>query len=426
MTRYDLAVVGAGPAGLAAAAFAASTGNRVVLLDSAVLPGGQYWRHRRDVPPASTRFRILAGQLPRVDYRAETSVWFAEPGFVLHTSGGEIEADRLVLATGAHDRVVPFPGWDLPGVTTAGGAQALLKGDGVLVGRRVVVAGTGPFLLPVATGLAAAGAQVLGVFEANNPVRMVRHLPVPPTKLAEAAGYAATFTRYRIPYRVNQTVIAAHGDREVEAVTVAGERIACDALAVGFGFVPAIELPVLLGCATRLDTDANLVVSVDYAQRTSVAGVYAAGEVTGVGGAELAIVEGTLAAAAATGSDPPTGLLRRRTTLRRFAAALHAVHPVPRGWVDRVGDETVVCRCEEVRLSAVREAVTELGAPDARTVKLLTRTGMGWCQGRICGEAVARLVAVRAGRAALAADLRAFGERPLATPVRLDTLAGPE
>jgi D-hydroxyproline dehydrogenase subunit alpha len=430
MTRYDLAVVGAGPAGLSAAAYAAGTGLRVVLVDSAVLPGGQYWLHRRYHPPVSTNFEKVNSALGSggVEHRAETSVWFAEPGFVLHTSTGRIEADRVVLATGAHDRVLPFPGWDLPGVTTAGGAQALLKGHGVLVGRRIAVAGTGPFLLPVATGLARAGATVVGVFEANNPARMIRHLPVPTGKLAEAAGYAARLTRHRIPYRINHTVVAAHGDREVESVSVAGpdgviRRIACDALAVGSGFVPAIELAVLLGARTRLDADANLVVAVDHAQRTSVPGLYAAGEVTGVGGADLAIVEGRLAAAAATATQPPISLLRKRKRLRRFAAGLHATHPVPPAWADRLTEDTVVCRCEEVRLSTVREAVEELGATDARTVKLLTRTGMGACQGRICGFPVACLAARLNGRPLGAADLEAFAQRPIAAPITLGALA---
>jgi D-hydroxyproline dehydrogenase subunit alpha len=431
---HDVAVVGAGPAGLAAAAHAHAAGRRVVLLDANPLPGGQYWRHRTGFAPADRRFHALRGVLDRVDYRPGAPVWFAEPGFTLHTGAGEVTAERVVLATGAHDRVVPFPGWDLPGVTTAGGAQALLKGHGVLAGRRIVVAGTGPFLLPVAAGLAEAGARIAGVFEAANPARMIRRVPA--AKIAETAGYAVRFARHRIPYRTRHRVIAAHGDREVAAVTVAGRdgstrRVACDALAVGYGFVPALELPTLLDCAVRLDRDLNLVVTVDHTQQTSVPGVFAAGEITGIGGADLAVVEGAIAGAAAAASvgagyTVSAGLATLRDRLDRFAVALRETFPVPEAWPDELADDTLVCRCEEVPLRAVRTAVTDLGATEARTVKLLTRAGMGWCQGRVCGYPVACLTARLCGRPVTGSDLDAFARRPLGSTITLGELAGDE
>jgi D-hydroxyproline dehydrogenase subunit alpha len=423
MIEYDVAVVGAGPAGLAAAS-AASAHCRVVLIDAGARPGGQFWRHRQ-APPAG--FQKVAGVLERVDYLPDAAVWFAEPGFVLHTRQREVTARRLVLATGAHDRVVPFPGWDLPGVVTAGGAQALHKGSGVLIGERIVVAGTGPFLLPVATGLAEAGAKVVGVFEANHPLRMLRRLALPATKVLEAVGYGKAFARHRIPFHSGHTVVAAHGSPEVESVTVAGAgktvRIVCDALAVGYGFVPALELPLALGCVTTMDEDATLVVEVDYAQRTSVPGVYAAGEITGIGGADLALAEGAIAGAAAVGVDPPPGALRRRERARRFAAVLREVYPMPTGWSAALTDETIMCRCEEVPYNTIQQAVTELGATDARTVKLLSRTGMGWCQGRMCGFAVACETARLNGRPVTATDLEALAHRPFAAPITLGALA---
>lgn len=423
MSRFDVAVVGAGPAGMAAAARIVEAGRRVVVLDVGARAGGQYWRHRVGAEPAG--YRRLARRLEGVEYRGGASVWFAEPGFRLHTDEGEVRAERVVLATGAHDRVVPFPGWTLPGVTTAGGAQALLKGSGVLVGRRIVVAGTGPFLLPVAAGLAEAGARVVGVYEANGALRMAGRTP--PGKVAEAARYAAIFARHRIPYRTRHIVVEAHGADEVEAVTVRGPRgsgtVSCDALAVGFGFVPAIELGTLLGCATRLDADTNLVLAVDDQQRTSVPGVYAAGEVTGVGGAELAIVEGAITGAAAVDARPDAKLAHRGKALRRFAQALQENFPVPARWADALRDDTVVCRCEEVPYRAVREAVAELGATDARTVKSLCRTGMGWCQGRVCGYAVSCLTATLRDRPVTTVDLQAFAHRPFATPITMGRLA---
>ena len=450
---YDVVVIGAGPAGMAAAVTSAQAGCRVALLDAAPRPGGQYWRHRADADGRehhdwSTFTRLRAG-LARVDHHHDAAVWFVEPGFAVHTRNGVVEGRRLVIATGAHDRVVPFPGWDLPGVVTAGGAQALLKGQGVRFAQRVVVAGTGPFLLPVATSLAAAGSTVVGVYEANDPAAYLRHLSSVPGalgKLTEAAGYGAALLRHRIPYRPRTAVVAAHGTDQLTGVTVArvddggvvagtGYEVECDGLAVGFGFVPQLELAVALGCETRLDADGNLVVAVDAAQATSVPDVYAAGEVTGVGGAALALVEGQLAGAAVAGTfghrTPwSTGrlsrLLLRRRTLRRFASVLAAVHPVPAGWPQWCRDDTLLCRCEEVPVGRVRQAGRDGSVIDGRGAKLMTRTGMGWCQGRMCGYATACLTAHEAGRTVTGADLAAYAGRPIAQPIPLGELAGDE
>ncbi|HET8660495.1 MAG TPA: FAD-dependent oxidoreductase [Micromonosporaceae bacterium] len=452
--RCDVAVVGAGPAGLAAAATAAGAGLGVVLLDAAPRAGGQFWRHRAGDTGAGHRdwavFAGLRAEVERlVEHWRQTEVWFVEPGFLLHTSTGVVRADRLVLATGAYDRTLPFPGWDLPGVVTAGGAQALLKGSGVVVGERVVVAGAGPFLLPVAAGLLAAGARVEGVYEAGDPRgylgRRRPTLAALAGRLPEAARYAGVLARHRVPYHTRHTVLAARGegalsevevarvDRAGRAVPGSRRRIACDALAVGWGFTPSLELPLALGCATWVGHDGSLVVAVDPAGRTSVPGVYAAGEVTGVGGAELAVAEGRLVGAALArerrrpapfGAVELTRLLTRRAALRRFAAAMHAVHAPPAGWPERLAGDTPVCRCEEVPYSAVVEAVDELGATDGRSVKLFARPGMGWCQGRVCGYATAVLAAQLCGRPVAESDLGAFAARPLAQPVTLGDLAG--
>ncbi|AWS42441.1 NAD(P)/FAD-dependent oxidoreductase [Streptosporangium sp. 'caverna'] len=447
---YDLAVVGAGPAGVAGALTASLAGLSVVLVDAGARPGGQYFRQppegfHAENPGAlhhglggfMRQWDTLRG---RADILLHHRVWAVErsdEAMTVRCLEGDREerprtvtARRLLIATGAHDRPVPFPGWDLPGVLTAGGAQALLKGDLVVAGRRVVVAGTGPFLLPVAAGLADAGADVLGIHEANGRFGLAGHPLLAAGKAGEALGYGARLARHRVPYHGRQAVIAAHGDPGGTALThvtvarldsgwrpIATRTVECDTLAYGYGFVPQLDLPVQLGCVTRHDIDGSPVVAVDAGLRTSVPGVYAAGESTGVGGAVLAEVEGRIAGRAAAADlgrrvPPDPALSRRRDRLAAFARALQSAYPVRPGWMGWLRDDTLICRCEEVPLSAVREA-QELGAVDARSVKLLARPGMGWCQGRICGYAVA----------CLAGEDPAAPRRPIAQPIRLGDLA---
>lgn len=460
---FDVVVVGAGPAGLAAATRAATLGARTALVDAGTAPGGQYWRHPAPAPRGlrpddvaflhhdlATYHRLLA-DLATVQetgsYLPRHQVWtIAAVGsrFVVHAVDGsdgvelsvEIHGRRLVLAPGAYDRQIPFPGWDLPGVMTAGGVQALLKGHRVTAGRRIVVGGTGPFLLPVAAGLAQAGATVVGVHEAASLFGWLGELGSIArnvARLGEGLGYAKTLASHRVPVRTRSMVVAAHGGEVLESVTVARvdgrgdvapgseEVVAADTLAVGWGFTPQVELPMALGCSTRVDADGSVVCVVDDDQASSVPGVFVAGEACGVGGAALAVVEGGIAGAAAAGSPvTDSRTLRRRTSLRAFAEAMQRAHPVPPGWVRRLRPDTVVCRCEEVTTGRLRHVVDELSAGDARTAKLLARPGMGWCQGRICGYATSCVMAELSGGAYSTAGT---AERPVATPITLGLLA---
>ncbi|MEW2155348.1 NAD(P)/FAD-dependent oxidoreductase [Streptomyces sp. NPDC007189] len=461
--RAHLAVVGAGPAGLAAALAAAARGVRVTLVDADGQAGGQFYRQparafgaRR--PQAlhhqwRTWERLRDGleahlAAGRIIHLTGHHVWCAErkpgssarePGsFAVHAlrgpaqeEGATVRADALLLATGGYERVLPFPGWTLPGVVTAGGAQAMLKGGLVLPGRTVVVAGTGPLLLPVATGLAAAGARVAALVESAGPGAVARRTPAlaaEPVKLAEAAWYAGQLLRYRVRTLARHTVLEAHGAGRLEAVAVAAlgrdgrvrpgsaRRIPCDALAVGHGMLPHTDLAETLGC-----TLAGTAVRVDDEQRTDVPGVWAAGETTGIGGAGLALAEGHIAGRSiaarlhGTAPDPRSwaAAARARDRGRAFFAALERVYAPPPGWADRITDDTVVCRCEEVTAGQVRTASGTLGAGDLRTVKLLTRAGMGWCQGRMCTPAVAGLTGCPPNP----------GRRPFARPVPLGILA---
>ncbi|WP_369218411.1 FAD-dependent oxidoreductase, partial [Streptomyces flavofungini] len=325
----------------------------------------------------------------------------------------EVNARTLLLATGSHERHLPFPGWTLPGVISAGGAQAMLKSGLALPGHRIVVAGSGPLLLAAATSLTAAGAHVPEVVEASDYTAYTRHLKAlttNPRKLTEAARHATSLLDHRVRLRTRSVVTEAHGTDRVEAVTVSrldrswrpipgtARRIACDALATGHGLIPQIDLATALGCATRRTADGTYALELGPLQETSLRGLWAAGETTGVGGAQAAHLEGELAALAITarltGRQPaPTPRLRalrhRRDRMRAFADAMATAHRPGPGWTGWLTDDTDVCRCEEVPAARIREAVADLGARDPRSVKLLTRAGMGWCQGRMCGTAVA-------------------------------------
>jgi NADPH-dependent 2,4-dienoyl-CoA reductase/sulfur reductase-like enzyme len=444
--RTDLAVIGAGPAGLAAALAAAARGLRVTILDAAPAPGGQFYRQ-----PAAG---LGAGRPQALHHQWRTwerlrdalaachaeiltdhHVWAVEPGFTVNALHGPdqqesvaVRAEAVLLATGGYEKVLPFPGWTLPGVVTAGGAQAMLKSALVVPGRRAVVAGTGPLLLPVATGLAAAGAEVAALVESADPRTFVRHIRALAAKAPEGAGYAARLLRHRIRFLARHTVVRAHGEHTLTGVTVAAldsggrvrpgseRRIPCDTLAVGHGMLPHTDLAESLGC--RLD---GHTVRVDGEQRTDVPGVWAAGEATGIGGATLALAEGHIAgrsiAARLGGREPDprewTAAATVRGRLRAVARGLDAVYSPPSSWTEQITDDTVVCRCEEVTAASVRRAVGELGAGDLRTVKLLTRAGMGWCQGRMCAPAVAGVAGCEL----------TSSRRPFARPVPLGVLA---
>ncbi|MFE4973985.1 FAD-dependent oxidoreductase [Kitasatospora sp. NPDC056651] len=456
---FDLAVVGAGPAGLAAAVTAADLGLSCVLLDGGQRTGGQYYRHPAPGLGAARpdrlhhRWSAYTGPAERLEasaraeFRGGHHVWALErtaDGFALHVTRGPEGTDRatirsrsVLLATGAYERQLPFPGWTLPGVVTAGGAQAMLKAGLVLPGKRIVVAGSGPLLLAAASSLVAAGAEVPAVVEATGYLGYVRRpgvLAGVPGKLVEGAGHGGALLRHGVRLRPRGAVVEAHGTDRVTGVTVARldadwrpvpgteRRIDCDALAVGHGLLPQIDLATELGARTRNGPDGAVALAVDARLRTSVPGLWSAGETNGVGGADLALVEGELAAHAVAGARPASGLLRRRARLRAFAELMAAAHRPGPGWTGWLRPDTDVCRCEEVPVAAVREAVDELGAGDPRTVKLLTRAGMGWCQGRMCGPAVACLAGAGAGSAS-ASGGPGPDRRPLGCPVPLSQLA---
>lgn len=452
--RADVVVIGGGPAGMAAAAAAADAGLHVVLVDGNAAVGGQYYRRRLDGTGSSGPPDRLArvATHPKVTVVAHSWVWHAARagGRVQVYVGGPradtVTAAAAVVATGSVELALPFPGWTLPGVLTPGAAQALLKGHDLRVGRRVVVGGSGPFLLPVAAGLAGAGARIEALVEATRP-RSVLGAALPalshPARIREAAGYLRRLARAGVRPRGGRVVIRCEGADRVEAAVVAEvdpewrpipgtERtIAADAVCVSFGFAPALDVSRNLGCRD-VPHPARPTGAVwhDADQATSVAGVFAAGEATGVGGAEIAELEGRLAGLSAArlleaisnrehaaAVRPLRPALRRR---RRFADLLDRLYPMRTGWLDWLDPETTFCRCEEVSWATVTSAAT--GTATARSIRAVTRCGMGYCQGRICGPALQAALARDRGAASPAVgDLQ---WRTVVTPTPLGVIAG--
>ena len=381
----EVVVVGGGPAGLAAAVHAAEAGARVLLLDTQPRPGGQIWRHREEAP------RAALGWLGRFELSGAASfagatVVDAHARELLIEHAGEprrVRFDRLVLATGARELFLPFPGWTLPGVLGIGGAQALLKAGARFAGRRVVLAGSGPLLPAVAAALTKGGARVVGVAEQAPLGRLLAFaagLWNAPRKLSEGLGYAARLVG--VPYRTGAWV------REVEersgalrAVLTDGRREwtwDCDVLGTGYGLVPNLELPRLIGC-----TVAEERVVTGRAQETNVPGVsMSPASSAGSRASTTRSLSGAIAGLAAAGREIPEALARRRDRQLAFGARLAETFALREELRRLARPETLVCRCEDVALNRLD------GFSSAREAKLATRAGMGACQGRVCGPAL--------------------------------------
>jgi len=380
----DVLVVGAGPAGLAAACRAAECGRRVAMLDDNPKPGGQIWR---GAPPEAARWVQSAERLG-VEWIAGARVFDAPAAgqLAVETFEGEFHVAyrSLILATGARERFLPFPGWTLPNVMGAGGLQALAKSGMPLAGKRVIIAGSGPLLLAVARYMVSHKVDVGLIAEQAPQSTLLRFglgLAAHPSKLLQAIVLRAGLLGVR--YVTSCWPVSAQGGDRLQSVTLrrAGGRTwteNCDYLACGFGLIPNSELAALLGCQLSRSG-----VQVDEHQQTSVAGVYCAGEATGIGGLELSLAEGEIAGYAAGGSpDRAAAHFAARQSHRRFAVALEEAFALREELRQLPEAGTTICRCEDVSWDRVRACA------GWREAKLHTRCGMGPCQGRICGGAV--------------------------------------
>jgi D-hydroxyproline dehydrogenase subunit alpha len=479
----EVVVVGAGPAGVAAAVTAAQAGAQVTLIEEQSRPGGQYFKQpaaagdgRHFPPTLAANIRqgreLLAGlELPNIHLRCGTLVWdvtpertlrlYTLPGapresdniqpsmFNVEPFSEELQAKRLIIAAGAYERVMPFPGWTLPGVMTVGAAQLLLKGQGLLAGQRLLLAGTGPLLQLAGLQLLEAGAEIAAIVELQARRQFLSRAASfwgHWDKVSQALSHRQQLSRAGVPLKYGHAVIRALGPRQVSGAVVAKvdgsgrplagteENLAVDTICLNFGFMPATELTRLAGCRQRFDPHFGcLATETNDQMETSQAGIFAVGEVRGIGGVDVALLEGTIAGATAARQ---LGYRAGETTSERenesrdakwrqarsVVEALGSIFAVKPGLCSLAQDEVVVCRCEEVTAGAIRTAV-RAGATHLNDLKAWTRVGMGRCQGRICGPIAAQIVAQEAGIPVAAAG--DFTARPPLKPVPLGLIAGP-
>jgi len=384
--QFDVLIVGGGPAGIAAAVSAAQSGKRVGIVDDNPALGGQIWRGETAQSDSEAAAWLAKLHAWDVELCAGTRVFDQPVSGVLRAESRQgahdFEYRKLILATGARERFLPFPGWTLQNVMGAGALQALVKSGLPINSKRVVVAGTGPLLLAVAAYLKNHGANIVGIYEQVSRTALAKFA----LKVAAQRGKLAQALWLRkelrdIPLITNAWPVAARGNGVVQSVVLCRggkhEEIACDYLACGFHLVPNTELAVLLGCCLQ-----NGFVQVDDFQQTSQPNVFCAGEPTGIGGVELSLIEGQIAGLAAIGKEGDAqSLFSARRKMRSFAESLDrtfALRPELKGLASM---ETIVCRCEDVKYGQTTQHRSW------RAAKLHTRCGMGPCQGRICGPA---------------------------------------
>ena len=421
-------IVGAGPAGVRAAQALVAHGVRPVVIDEAPRWGGQIYRQP---PPGFTRSKrtlygfdaasadavhgAMGDILSQVDYRPNTLVWSAEGGRLDLLSGGKMSSEaysQIIVATGATDRVLPFPGWTLPGVFTLGAAQVALKYQGCSIGSSVVLAGTGPLLYLIAYQYAKAGVTLAAVLDSSRLRDKLAAVPAmlrQPKVFARGLYYLGWLRTRGIAVHEGARLLQASGASQVAGVRwsdAKGEHaLACDAIGFGYALRSETQLADLLGCRFSFNPLQRAAVPErDAAGRSSVAGVYLAGDGAGIMGADAAEWAGERAALALLADAGQAIDAKRAAKLEAdlarvsaFRVGLECAFPFPADWAMNAPDDLVVCRCEGITVGALRQCTRDSGATEMNRLKALTRVGMGRCQGRTCGLAAAEILAQACG-----------------------------
>ena len=446
--KVDLAIVGAGPAGMAAATLAAELGLATILLDEQRAPGGQIYRGIEQVRDAAIFGTDYAAGRPLVEafracaaqYWPASTVWHIDPegtlSIVRDGQSDTIEARRILIAAGAIERPVPIPGWTLPGVMTAGAAQILLKTGGLIPDGRTVLAGQGPLLYLIGWQLARAGAPPVALLDTTTPANYRAAMVhfgdwwLGRRDLAKGFSLIARLRRAGVTVRRRVRRLRAIGRNHVEAVAWEGGEMAADLLLLHEGVIPNTQISLGLQLEHRWD-EAQMCWHpiLDEWGRSSLVNLSIAGDGGGIAGANAAASSGRLAALDAASALGMIDAAERDRRARRVRAALNRDRGL-RPFLDALyrpatpllnpPDDVVVCRCEEVSAGQIRRAV-RLGATGPNQAKAFLRCGMGPCQGRLCGPVIGPIIA--AARSVRVGEVGTYRPRAPYKPISLGTLA---
>jgi NADPH-dependent 2,4-dienoyl-CoA reductase/sulfur reductase-like enzyme len=434
---YRIVIVGSGLAGMAAADLLSRYGLHVLVADDNAHTGGQLLRKALYTEKGQGRFKTdwvkrhgfkLAERLKQssIQILNGTQVLgiYPEHSILLETPDGrtsEHRADAIILATGAREKQIPFKGWSLPGVMATGAAQILMKSSGILPGRKTLIGGNSPLMLVLAAEILANRGHVQAVLDQSTIAGKLKSVAAQPSvipKIIEAVAFFARLVAARVPYKQGLSIVEARGSNQLEEVVVArldntgsiiqgtGQIFPTDTLAVGYGFVPNIELSQQAGCAVSYDVDkGGWYVEVSNTMTTSVNNIYAVGEVNGIAGGGKSLVDGQIAAwdllckqgivDLKTCKKQIQPLIRQRNRQLRYGRFLNRFCQLPPHSFASIPDGVTVCRCEEITMGDIRKQLSN-GLATMNSIKRATRCGMGNCQARTCGPILSEIISALA------------------------------
>lgn len=451
-------IIGAGPAGIRAAHVLVEHGVRPIVLDEGMRWGGQIYRQQPmnfertsrqlygfDTDKAEELSKIFVGLADKIDYRPQSLVWNVEHKRLDVLQNGVssvLRWESLIVATGATDRILPFPGWTLPGIFSMGATQVALKYQACAIGEQVVLAGTGPLLYLVAYQYVKAGAKVLAVLDTAAFSSQVKALPVllnQPKQLFRGLYYVAWLMARGIKIHRGIRLLEAEGSERLAGIVFRHssgviESIACDALGVGYALRSETQIADMLGCVFKFDDlQRAYLPEKNAAGLSSIEGVYLVGDGAGIMGADAAELSGERSAwdllikrgVCRDDAEPVRSRLQHLDQclkqISRFRVGLETAFPNPDNWIAHLKDDTIVCRCEEISFGDIRQAIAESDIREVNRLKALSRAGMGRCQGRMCAQSSAEILAHLSGQT-LSAVGRLRGQPPL-KPVPVHALA---